>query len=75
MYIDLNQAFLTEMMQDRDMEAMILQSIANTFGQYYNAQKVYLTIDNKLYESGHISMKKGEFFQVEPIEDSIEIKK
>jgi len=71
-YIDLNQAFLTEMNAGSGYEAMILQSIANTFGQYYNAQKVYLTIDNKLYESGHISMKKGEFIKVK-VEDAVEL--
>lgn len=71
-YIDLNQAFLTEMNAGSGYEAMILQSIVNTVGQYYQAEKVYLTIDNKLYESGHIAMKKGEFFTVN-LEDAVEI--
>lgn len=72
-YLDVNQAFLTEMNAGALFEAMILQSIANTFGQYYNAQNVYLTIDNKPYESGHIYMKKGEYLKVK-VEDEIEIK-
>ena len=72
-YVDVNQAFLTEMNAGALYESMILQCIANTFGQYYNAQKVYLTIDNKPYESGHIYMKKGEYLKVN-VEDAIEMK-
>lgn len=72
-YIDLNNAFLTEMNAGAAYESMILQSIANTFGKYYNSQKVILTIDNKLYESGHIVMKKGESINVN-YQDAIEVK-
>ena len=75
LYLDLNQAFLTEMNAGSGIEEMILQSVVNTFGHYYGVEKVYLTIENEPYSSGHITMNKGEFFQVEPIEDSIEIKK
>ena len=68
LYIDLNEAFLTEMNVGSGMEEAILQSIVNTFGHYYGVEKVSLTIDNKLYSSGHISMEKGEFFNVTPVE-------
>lgn len=73
-YIDLNSAFLSEMNVGALAEKMILQCIANTFGQYYNVEKVVLTINNKPYESGHISMKKGEYLKVN-LENSVEIKK
>jgi len=63
-YIDLNKAFTTEMNAGALYEEMILQSIANTFGEYYNAEKVILTIDGKLYESGHIAFKKGQYLKV-----------
>ena len=63
-YIDLNEAFINEMNAGALYEEMILQSIANTFGQYYNAEKVVLTIDGKLYESGHIIFKKGQYLKV-----------
>lgn len=72
-YIDLNSAFITEMNAGAGYESMILQSIANTFGKYYNSQKVILTIDNKPYESGHIVMKKGESINVN-YQDAIEVK-
>jgi spore germination protein GerM len=63
-YLDLNKAFLQEMNAGAGYEAMILQSIANTFGQYYNAEKVILTIEGKPYESGHIALQEGEYLQV-----------
>ncbi|MGJ7922640.1 GerMN domain-containing protein [Neobacillus sp. LXY-4] len=72
-YIDLNQKFIDEMVAGAGYEGMILQSIANTFGQYYNSERVYITIDNKLYESGHISMKKGEYLKVQ-FENTVELK-
>ena len=73
LYIDLNKAFLTEMVAGSGMEGMILQSIVNTFGHYYGVEKVYLTIDNELYSSGHISLNKGEFLTVTPIEEAIDL--
>ena len=72
-YIDLNNAFLKEMNAGSGYEGMILQSIANTFGKYYGAAKVILTIDGSLYESGHFAFKKGEYLKV-GFEDAIEIK-
>lgn len=72
-YIDLNSAFLNDMNSGSGYEQMILKSIANTFGKYYNSQKVILTIDNKVYQSGHIVMKKGEYIKVK-YEDAIDIK-
>jgi hypothetical protein len=71
-YIDLNQAFLSEMSAGAGFEGMILQAIANTFGLYYNAERVYLTIDNKPYESGHFSMEKGDYLKVE-LQDAVEL--
>jgi len=55
-------------------EKMILQSIVNTVGQYCNSEKVILTIDSKLYESGHIAYKKGEYIKVN-YEGVVEINK
>lgn len=63
-YIDLNKEFINEMSAGAAYEGKILQSIVNTFGGYYNAERVYLTINNKPYESGHISKQKGEYIIV-----------
>ena len=63
-YIDLNSAFVKEMNAGSAYEGMILQSVADTFGKYYQAAKVILTIDGKLYESGHFAFKQGEALTV-----------
>lgn len=63
-YIDLNKAFVTEMNAGSLYESMILQSLANTFGRYYGVEEVLLTIDDQLYESGHIAFEKGEAIPV-----------
>lgn len=63
-YVDLSQDFLTEMNLGSGFEALVLQSLANTFGDYYGRDKVILTIDGKTYESGHIILDKFEPLQV-----------
>jgi hypothetical protein len=63
-YIDLSSAFITEVNKHRVYENAVLQSIANTFGGYYNSDKVNLTIDNKNYKSDGFSMKQGETLKV-----------
>lgn len=63
-YLDLNNAFQNDINAGAEFEKQILQCIANTFGHYYNSDKVILTIDNKPYNSGHIAMKKGEYIKV-----------
>ena len=63
-YIDLSNDFLTEMNAGAGYEAMMLQSIANTFGNYYGVERVLLTIDNQPYSSGHIVLEQGEYLTV-----------
>nr|WP_320026225.1 GerMN domain-containing protein [uncultured Acetobacterium sp.] len=64
-YLDLSGDYLTEMNAGAELEAMMLQSIANTFGKYYGVDRVLLTIDNKLYQSGHVSLAPGEYLTVD----------
>jgi hypothetical protein len=63
--IDLNQAFLSEMNAGALYESMILTSIANTFAQYMGAEEIILTIDGRLYASGHLEMMEGETISVD----------
>ncbi|ADY55922.1 Lipoprotein LpqB, GerMN domain protein [Syntrophobotulus glycolicus DSM 8271] len=72
-YLDLNEAFLKEMNAGSGYESMILQSVADTFGKYYNAQKVILTIDGKLYESGHLRFERGQSLEVND-ENAVQVK-
>ena len=65
--LDLNQAFCTEMNAGSGYEAMILHCIANTFGYYYQTDKVVLTIDGQPYSSGHFEFQEGEYLQADLI--------
>ena len=65
LYVDFSKEFLTEMNAGSGYESLILKSITNTLGVYYGVNKVYLTVEGKPYASGHIEMKKGEFFKVD----------
>ena len=72
-YVDFTRELVSEMNAGAGYESMILQSITNTFGIYYGVDKVYITIEGSPYSSGHILMKKGEFFTVN-LKNSFELK-
>lgn len=63
-YVDLSKDFITDMNLGSGYEMLVLQSLANTLGDYYGASKVILTIDGKTYESGHILLEKFEPIEV-----------
>jgi spore germination protein GerM len=63
-YVDFTKEFVSEMNAGSGVESKILQSITNTLGVYYTAEKVYITVEGNPYSSGHILLKKGEFFTV-----------
>lgn len=63
-YLDFSKELTSEMNLGASYEGMVLQSITNTVGGYYGVQKVYITIENQPYNSGHILKKKGEAFTV-----------
>ncbi|MFO8069298.1 MAG: GerMN domain-containing protein [Alkalibacterium sp.] len=56
---------LTDMNAGSGVEAMILQGIVNTIGEYYGVEDVLITLDNEPYESGHILMEEGETWSVD----------
>ena len=43
------------------LEGLILQSLANTFGWYFQTDKVQLTVNGGPYESGHYLFSSGEY--------------
>lgn len=49
-----------------------LISIVNTLGKFYNTDKVYISIENQPYESGHFALRAGEYFNVN-FENAIKI--
>lgn len=62
--VDLSSEFLKEMNAGAGFESMLINSVTNTLGNYYQKDKVIITIEGKPYESGHFSMKPGEYFTV-----------
>jgi spore germination protein GerM len=64
-YADFSPELVTEMNAGAGIELQIIQCITNTLGSYYGTDRVYITIDGKPYESGHLLMKKGETFKVD----------
>ncbi|OJF92589.1 GerMN domain-containing protein [Alkalibacterium sp. 20] len=56
---------LVDMNAGSGVEAMILQGIVNTIGEYYGVEDVLTTVDNEPYESGHILMEEGETWSVD----------
>lgn len=65
LYLDLTKSFIPEMANGTTGEYFAIQDLVNTLGGYYGVDKVYITLDGTLYESGHISKEKGESFKVD----------
>jgi outer membrane lipoprotein-sorting protein len=68
-HVDFSEELITEMNAGSAMESMILQCIANTFGEYYQKDKVIITVGGNPYEGGHIAFQEGEYIAV--IKDDI----
>ena len=62
--IDFSPELVTQMNAGSSFEGAIIRSIVNTVGHAYGVEKVIITLDQKLYESGHIALGPGEYFGV-----------
>jgi len=62
--IDFSPELVSQMNAGSSFEAAILRSIVNTVGHAYGVEKVIITLDQKPYESGHIALGPGEYFEV-----------
>ena len=62
--VDFSEELLTEMNAGSSMEMEILKSLVNTLGDFYDVDKVYITINEKPYESGHYGISTEEYFKV-----------
>lgn len=61
---DFSEELLTEMNAGSTLETEIIKSIVNTLGNFYDTDKVYISVDGRAYESGHYSLKEDENFKV-----------
>jgi len=70
--VDFSKEFADDFNIGSAQEAEMLKSVVNTLGKFYDVDKVYITIENIPYESGHFGLREGEFFLVD-ISDVVEI--
>lgn len=71
--VDLSEKFKSEMNAGSSYEIEIISSIVNTLGDFYDVEKVYLTVEDSPYESGHLQLLEDEYFKVD-IENIEELK-
>lgn len=71
---DFNRSLVTEMNAGVFLEGQILSSIATTLGGYFNVPKVYIRIDGKPYESGHVLLEEDDYLTPR-IDDAIPYKR
>jgi hypothetical protein len=71
--VDLSDNFLTELNAGSTYEYQVIESIVNTLAKFYDTDKVYISINGRPYESGHIQLIEGDFFKIN-IEDVFEFK-
>ena len=62
--IDLSDNFLTELNAGSTYEYEVIKSIVNTLGRFYDTEKVYISINGRPYESGHMQLTKEETFKI-----------
>ncbi|SNS29633.1 Sporulation and spore germination [Anaerovirgula multivorans] len=62
--VDLSKNFLAELNLGAGYESLVIQSIVNTVGFNFGVEKVVITLDGALYESGHFQLVEGDYFQV-----------
>jgi len=63
--VDFSNELTEEMNAGSNFEAQIIKSIVNTFGDYYDADKIYISTEGVPYSTGHFQLREGEFFSVE----------
>ncbi|HKM40883.1 MAG TPA: GerMN domain-containing protein, partial [Patescibacteria group bacterium] len=63
--VDFSKELLTEMNAGSSLEGEILKSLVNTLGEFYDVDKVYITVEGQPYESGHFAISSEEFFKVD----------
>lgn len=63
--VDFSKELFEEMNAGSSLEVEILKSIVNTMGKFYDVEKVYITLEEIPYMSGHISINPGEYFTVD----------
>jgi len=72
-YVDFSKELIKNMNLGSGPETMMLQAITNTLGDYYNVDKVHITVEGKNYESGVVIVDEKHPLMVN-IKNTVEIK-
>lgn len=60
--VDFSSELVTQMDLSRQEEKLLLQALANTFGEYYQKNKVYITVEQENYESRYFFFLDDEYW-------------
>lgn len=63
--VDFSSDLVKDMNAGSGLESLIVQSIVNTIGGYYQVENVAITLEKKPYSSGHMYLAPGEYFKVD----------
>lgn len=63
--VDFSEELLTDLNAGSSFEYEIIRSIVNTLGKYYDTEKVFISVNGKPYESGHIFLDENDYFTVD----------
>jgi hypothetical protein len=63
--VDFSEELLSNIATEGYNEVLALKSLVNTFGSYYNVEKVYISVEGKPYSSSLFTLEKDEFFNVD----------
>lgn len=64
--VDVSETFISEMNAGSSLEAMLLESVGNTIGNYFQTEQVQIRIDGGDYMSGHFGFALGDFLPYNP---------
>lgn len=62
---DISDNFIEELNAGSTYEYEVIRSIVNTLGKFYDTDKVFITLSDRPYESGHLQLLEGETFKVD----------
>lgn len=60
-YVDFSNELVTQMDLPRQIERLLFQSLANTFCEYYDAARLYITIDGDQYISRNVMLLEDDY--------------
>lgn len=63
--VDFSEELLRNTKEGTALESEILKCIVNTFGKFYDSERVYISVNGIPYESGHFAMESEEGFLVD----------